>query len=329
MRKAASPEERLDHFIARANAAYYAARDPFADFVTAPELSQVFGELLGLWACVVWQAMGSPPRFLFVEAGPGRGTLMADALHAAGRAMMAFGEAAELAFIESSPPLTAGLARKFPSATIYTHIEHIPDGPMILLANEFLDALPVRQFIRREDGWKERFVADGAFTEQATSMALPDDPVGSVRERGEAACAVIAHLAARLTRDIGAALFIDYGPAETGAGDSLQAIRDGRPADPLADPGAADVTAHVDFQALAAVARRQGAACFGPEAQGAFLARLGIHERTAQLGRNAAPEGAARLIAATQRLTMPEAMGALFKAFAIASPTLSKPPGFA
>jgi NADH dehydrogenase [ubiquinone] 1 alpha subcomplex assembly factor 7 len=321
--------ERLDQFMARANAAYYASRDPFANFVTAPEISQVFGELLGLWACVVWQAMGSPPRFLFAEAGPGRGTLMADALRAAGRALLAFGESAELAFIETSPPLIEGLRRKFPSATIYTQVEHIPDGPMILLANEFLDALPIRQFVRREAGWMERFVADGAFQERITGEALPDDPIGSVREHGEVACNIMAHLAARLTRDVGAALFVDYGPMESAAGDSLQAIRDGRPADPLAGPGSADLTAHVDFQALAMVAREQGAACFGPEAQGAFLARLGIHERTAQLGRNAFPQDAAKLIAATQRLTMPEAMGGLFKAFAIASPTLSKPSGFA
>ena len=321
--------ERLDAFMARANAAYYAGRDPFADFVTAPEISQVFGELLGLWACVAWQAMGSPPRFFFVEAGPGRGTLMADALRAAGRAMLAFGEAAELVFVETSLPLIENLKRKFPSAVIYPQIEAIPAGPMILLANEFLDALPIRQFVRRQAAWMERFVTAGAFTEQATDEALPDDPLGSVRERGEAACGTVARLAARLTRDVGAALFLDYGPMTSAAGDSLQAIRDGRPADPLADPGAADLTAHVDFRALAKVAGEAGAACFGPEPQGAFLARLGIHERTAQLGRNASPEEATRLIAATRRLTMPEAMGGLFKAFAVTSPTLSKPPGFA
>jgi NADH dehydrogenase [ubiquinone] 1 alpha subcomplex assembly factor 7 len=324
--------ERLDRFMARANAAYYAGRDPFADFVTAPELSQVFGELLGLWACVVWQAMGSPARFLLVEAGPGRGTLMADALRAAGRALLAFGEAAELGFIETSPPLIEGLVRKFPSAAIYASIEDVPAGPMILLANEFLDALPIRQFVRRESGWMERFVTDGAFAEHPAEAqidpALPDDPPGSVRERGDAACRFVGILAERLTRDVGAGLFLDYGPKESAAGESLQAICDGRPADPLADPGSADLTAHVDFAALAAVARAAGTGCFGPEAQGAFLARLGIHERTAQLGRSAAAEDALSLIASTRRLTMPEAMGALFKAFAIASPTLAAPPGF-
>jgi NADH dehydrogenase [ubiquinone] 1 alpha subcomplex assembly factor 7 len=314
--------------MARANAAYYAGQNPFADFVTAPELSQVFGELLGLWACVVWRNMGSPPRFLLVEAGPGRGTLMADALRAAGRALLAFGEAAELAFIETSPPLAEALARKFPSATIYTQFEDIPAGPMILLANEFLDALPIRQFVKREAGWMERHVEDGAFAECATESVLPDDPVGSVRERDEAAADLVARVAARLTRDIGAALFLDYGPKDSATGESLQAIRDGQPADPLADPGTADLTAHVDFAALASVARQAGAACFGPEAQGAFLARLGIHERTAQLGRHADADAAFRLLAATRRLTTPEAMGALFKAFAITSPTLPAPPGF-
>ena len=321
--------ERLDEFMARANAAYYAGRDPFADFVTAPELSQVFGELLGLWCCVVWQAMGSPERFRLIEAGPGRGTLMGDALRAAGRAMLAFGEAAELGFIETSPRLIEGLRRTFPSAAIHARFEDIPDGPMILLANEFLDALPVRQFVRREAGWMERFVADGAFTEHPTDEALPDDPVGAVRERGEAGRDFVARVAARLTRDVGAALFLDYGPMESAAGESLQAVREGRPADPLADPGAADLTAHVDFQALAGVAQEAGANCFGPEAQGAFLIRLGIHERTAQLGRNVTAEEAAKLIASTRRLTAPEAMGALFKAFAVASPTLPSLPGFA
>lgn len=320
--------ERLDEFMERANAAYYAGRDPFADFVTAPEISQVFGELLGLWACVVWQGMGSPPRFQLIEAGPGRGTLMSDALRAAGRAMMAFGEAAELGFIETSPHLAEALARKFPAATIYPRLSALPPAPMILFGNEFLDALPIRQFVRRKQGWMERHVEDGRYAEQPAIEELPDDPEGSVRERGDAARAFVGAVAGRLTRDIGAALFVDYGPMESAAGESLQAIREGRPADPLADPGGADLTAHVDFAALAAEARARGAACFGPVAQGAFLARLGIHERTAQLGRNASAEDAARLIASTRRLTTPEAMGALFKALAIASPTLPPPPGF-
>lgn len=324
----ANGTERLDAFMARASAAYYAARDPFEDFTTAPEISQVFGELLGLWACVVWQSMGSPPRFLLVEAGPGRGTLMADALRAAGQAMMAFGETAELGFIETAPRLIQNLTRKFPTATIYARLEDIPAIPMILLGNEFLDALPIRQFVRRDAGWMERHVADGAFTEIPTDEALPDDPPGAVRERSDAGLALVAAVAARLMRDVGAALFLDYGPMESAAGESLQAIRDGRPADSLADPGEADITAHVDFAALAAEARKHGARCFGPVAQGAFLARLGIHERTAQLGRNAGAETAIRLIAATRRLTMAEAMGALFKAFAVTSPTLPAPPGF-
>jgi NADH dehydrogenase [ubiquinone] 1 alpha subcomplex assembly factor 7 len=325
----ADKAERLDAFMARASAAYYAAHDPFADFTTAPEISQVFGELLGLWACVTWQSMGSPRRLLLVEAGPGRGTLMMDALRAAGKVMLAFGEAAELGFIETSPRLIDTLTRKFPAATVYARLEEIPAGPMILLGNEFLDALPIRQFIRRDAGWMERHVAAGAFTEQPTGEALPDDPEGAVRERGDAAREFVAAVAARLMRDVGAALFLDYGPAESASGESLQAVRDGRPADPLADPGEADLTAHVDFAALAAAAREQGAQCFGPVPQGAFLARLGIHERTAQLGQSADPQAAIRLMTATRRLTTPEAMGALFKALAVASPTLPMPPGFA
>lgn len=322
--------ERLDRFMARANAAYYGNRDPFADFVTAPEISQIFGEILGLWAGIVWQAMGSPNPVILAEAGPGRGHLMQDALRAASRALPDFVDSISLHFIETSPRLRGMLAERFPAATFHDDPSSLPDGPLILLANEFLDALPIRQFIRRDGAWRERHVADGAFIEQGDAdRPLPDDPDGTIREVGDDAASFVSGLASRIAAQGGSALFIDYGPAESGPGDSLQAIRDGQPADPLTAAGHADLTAHVDFAALAKRATDAGCRSFGPMSQGAFLAALGIHERTAALGRNAAPDDAAKLLASTRRLTAAEAMGSLFKALAIAHPSLDLLPGFA
>lgn len=314
--------------MARANAAYYATHDPFADFATSPEISQIFGELLGLWAGLVWQAMGAPERIVFAEAGPGRGTLMRDALRAIRRAVPDFAGALSLHLIETSPRLIGELAASLPQATIHPDLTSLPDGPIILIGNEFLDALPIRQFILRETGWTERHVENGRFIEIPTDMTLPSEEPGLVWEYGEAAEGFVAALATRIARMDGAALLIDYGPASSGLGETLQAIRAGAPADPLVEPETADLTAHVDFSWLAAVAAKAGCSVSGPIAQGAFLAGLGIHERTAQLGCKASPEIAARLLAATRRLTSAEAMGSLFKALAIRHPSLPIPPGF-
>ncbi len=303
--------------MARANAAYYAARDPFADFTTAPELTQVFGELLGSWARVVWQMLGAPTPLLLVEAGPGRGVLMADALRA-------FGPGAEVHFIETSARLRAAQREQVPAAAWHETLEEVPAGPMILLANEFLDALPVRQFVRRDAGWQERHVEAGAYLELASDEPLPDDPPGSVREVNQAAREFVAAVARR-----GAvALFLDYGPEHGGAGASVQAIRNGAAADPLAAAGEADLTAHVDFAALQAVARREGAATQGPVKQNAFLTALGLHQRTDALARRAPAQAAGRLLAAARRLTAPEAMGSLFKAFAVCPAGFPPLPGF-
>ena len=155
--------------MARANAAYYAAKNPFADFTTAPEISQVFGEILGLWAAETWQAMGAPESVVLAEAGPGRGTLMADALRAIHRAAPAFARALRLHLVEISPALRAAQAEKLPGAVWVERVEDLPPGPLLLLANEFLDALPIRQFVRRADAWAERFVAEGRFVEVAPS----------------------------------------------------------------------------------------------------------------------------------------------------------------
>jgi NADH dehydrogenase [ubiquinone] 1 alpha subcomplex assembly factor 7 len=322
--------ERLDAFLARANQAYYATRDPFADFTTSPEISQVFGELLGLWAAVVWRTMGAPDTVILAEAGPGRGTLMADALRAI-RLVPDFAAALRLHLVETSPRLRAVQADRLPGATWHDRIEDLPPGPLLLLANEFLDALPIRQHVRRGDGWTERFVADGTFLEQPADAppgaAGHEIAEGEVVETCPAATELAAHLGARLASQGGAALLVDYGPARSAPGDSLQALAGGRPCDPLAEPGAADLTADVDFQAIADAA--SPAATHGPRAQGLFLAELGLFQRTGRLAETLPPARAAGLIASAQRLAEPDRMGRLFKAIAVCHPDLPTPPGFA
>ncbi len=322
----AAVPERLDKFMARANAEYYASCDPFRDFVTAPEISQVFGELLGLWAAALWDLMGRPGRVIIAEAGPGRGTLMQDALRAIRQMAPAFHAALSLHLVETSPRLRVVQAERLEAAW-HDRLEDIPPGPMILLANEFLDALPIRQWVRRNGLWIERYVADGAFVECLSAEDLGGAPDGRVIERCDVAHDLMRHLAARLGRDGGAALFLDYGPEHSAPGDSLQALRDGRPADPLADPGKADLTAHVDFAALAASAAPLGVV--GPVPQGLFLARLGLFQRTDRLARGQDLQTAMRLVAASRRLAEPDGMGRLFKAMALCHPSLPTPPGFA
>ena len=313
--------------MARANAAYYATHDPFQDFTTSPEITQVFGEIMGLWAAVVWDTMGRPDPVLLVECGPGRGTLMSDALRAAGRVVPAFRSALRLHLIETSPRLRA-LQAGLPDATWHDTLDTVPDGPVILIANEFLDALPIRQLVRRGAGWTERFVDGGAFVEQPASPPGRQAGDGETVELCEAGTAVVAAVAGRVVRDGGAALFLDYGPAHSAPGDSLQALRGGQPADPLADPGAADLTAHVDFEALATAARHAGAAVHGPVPQGPLLAALGLFQRTGRLAQTLPPARAASLVQAAQRLAEPDRMGRLFKALAVCHPDLPVPPGF-
>jgi SAM-dependent MidA family methyltransferase len=324
--------ERLDAYMARANAAYYAERDPFADFTTSPEISQVFGELLGLWAAVCWHGMGSPRRVALIEAGPGRGTLMADALRAVLQADPPFMSALRLHFVETSPRLRAVLGDRFPSATFHDGFATVPDGPFLLLANEFLDALPIRQFVRRHDGWKERFVAAGRWDERPAAdvpLSWADDPDGTIRELSPAATAFVQAVASRCCAQRGAALFIDYGPEHDAPGESLQAIAGGAAADPLASPaGTADLTAHVNFPGLAAIARAAGAAVHGPVAQGIFLARLGLFQRTHRLARSLPPGKAQAFTDSARRLGEPDRMGRLFKAIAISHPSMSSCPGF-
>ena len=322
--------ERLDHFMSRAVAAYYAARDPFGvsgDFTTAPEISQAFGECLGLWAAVTWDLMGRPDPVLLVELGPGRGTLMADALRAVAEMVPPFRAALRVHLVETSPRLREVQASRVPDATWHDAIATLPPGPAIVIGNEFLDALPIRQFVRRGDTWMERHVAAGAFVEAPAADAppLPDTAEeGAVQEVNEPALAIAAALGARVATQGGAALFIDYGPAESGFGDSLQAMSAHGPADPLGPAGEADLTAHVDFGAVARAAHAAGAAVQGPLPQGVFLARLGLHSRAAAL----AARGGPKHLAAAQRLTAPEHMGRLFKALCLCHPSLPVLPGF-
>lgn len=334
----ATPEERLDRFMARANAGYYATRDPFADFITAPEITQAFGEILGAWAAVVWQSMGSPDPVLLIEAGPGRGTLMADALRLIGRLAPDFAHVLRLHLVETSPRLRAIQHDALAPAAVapivwHDRLEDVPDGPFILLANEFLDALPIRQLVRTQAGWMERHVRDGEFVlHDADPPPWPLDrrmvDPGGVIEICEPALAIAGLLARRLTGTVGAALFLDYGLDQAVAGETLQALRQGQPADPLLDPGQADLTAHVDFPALRDVALDIGAAVHGPTGQGAFLTALGLFARTERLARGRAPGEARALIDGAHRLAAPERMGRLFKAMAICHPSIGELPGF-
>lgn len=325
---------------------YYITRDPLGaagDFTTAPEISQMFGELLGLWAVAAWQQMGAPAQFRLVELGPGRGTLMADALRAA-RLVPAFGAAASVHLVETSPALRAAQARAVtplaPRLQWHDRVEEVPEGPAIVLANEFFDALPVDQYVRRAGRWHERRVGlgpDGALAfglhpaparvAEAFAAHLPPPDEGDVLEHMETGPA--RALASRLSAQGGFALVVDYGHAG-GYGDTLQAVAKHRFADPLADPGGADLTAHVDFAALAHLGRAAGLAAFGPIGQGVFLDRLGLAHRAERLMREAEADTRDAVAAAARRLAGigPGEMGALFKVLVLAHPALGAPPAF-
>jgi SAM-dependent MidA family methyltransferase len=344
-RLAAGEEVTVATAMALANAHYYATRDPFGaggDFITAPEISQVFGELVGLWAAEVWRQMGAPPVLRLVELGPGRGTLMADALRAA-KVLPAFREALSVELVETSPVLRTRQAATLEDARIaprwHRRLEDVPDGPAIVVANEFFDALPVRQLMAGAGGWHERILeaaADGAlrFAAAAQSCEPPPGipaalPPGSVVEFSPASAEMMAVLAARLAAHGGAALIIDYGHVVSAPGETLQALRRHHYADVLTDLGEADLTAHVDFAALGRAAAAAGAALHGPIAQRDFLLRLGLAARVARLAAGAG-EGAAAVERAAGRLIdpAPTGMGALFKVLAVTDPRLPPPPGF-
>jgi SAM-dependent MidA family methyltransferase len=316
---------------------YYTTRDPFGaggDFVTAPEVSQMFGEIVGAWLIHTWRLAGAPSPVLLVELGPGRGTLMADVLRVATRAPD-FHRAVSVHLMETSPPLRARqrdrLSERGFRVEWHAGFGEIPEGAALVVANEFFDALPLRQFVRSNGAWRERVVgldANGALAFGIGAGRLdsgPEASEGSVLELRPAADALVAEIAARIVVSGGAALVIDYGHLG-GFGDTLQAVRGHAFADPLASPGEADLTAHVDFAALARRARAEGAAAHGPMAQGAFLLALGLEERAARLGKAAGEAARASLQAAVDRLAGPAQMGALFKVMAVTRPGLIPPP---
>nr|WP_243843444.1 SAM-dependent methyltransferase [Sphingomonas vulcanisoli] len=326
----------VERFMALANARYYATRDPLGqkgDFITAPEISQMFGEIVGLALADTWQRAGRPDC-VYVELGPGRGTLAEDAL----RAMEVAGLAPPVHFIETSPLLRDKQARAVPNALWHETIETLPtDLPLLIVANEFFDALPLRQFIRTFSGWRERMVGWGAEGFAATAgdepmeKQIPDhlvdgDP-GGIVERNPTAAAIMKALGARLAAQGGAMLAIDYGHHGHEAGDTLQALHAHAYADPFARPGSSDLSAHVDFTALAKAARKGGAHLSGPIEQGQWLVRLGISDRAAALTRGA-PHRAEEIRAAYRRLTDAEEMGELFKVLGIHASSWPRLAGF-
>lgn len=329
-------------FMAYANAHYYATRDPLGaagDFITAPEISQVFGELIGLWCADLWLRAGSPAPVAWVELGPGRGTLAADAL----RAMHRFGLRPDVHLVETSPVLRDLQAAAVPGATFHADVSTLPeDRPLLIVANEFFDALPIRQLVMTEGGWRERVVTIAEGTagprfapaagrvpmDAAVPVALRHQGRGAIIETSPAASAIALDLAQLVVAQGGTLLVIDYGYAVAAPGDTLQAVARHLHADPFADVGERDLTAHVDFGALAQVGHRVGARVDGPVGQGAFLETLGIAERMAALIA-AQPDRADGIAADQQRLTSPDAMGTLFKAMALSAPHWPAPEGFA
>ena len=326
---------------------YYATRDPFGasgDFITAPEISQVFGELIGLWLVQAWTDQGRPRNPRLVELGPGRGTLMADILRTAKLAPQ-FLEELEVVLVEASPVLRTIQERQTAGSGVPVRWQaQFGDGlderPLFLVANEFFDALPVRQYVKTDRGWCERMVtAEGgelAFAlapvpvpKAAIPGGLETAPEGGVYETSPATLALAEDIARIVARRGGAALVADYGyAARSGFGETLQAVGRHRFADVLAGPGADDLSAHVDFAALAAAGKRGGATVRGPVTQGMFLATIGLVERAEQLMKTN-PESAQTLIAATERLIGNDQMGRLFKVLAFMPPSLTDVAGFA
>lgn len=320
---------------------YYATRDPFGsagDFITAPEISQMFGELVGLALAQAWLDAGAPTPFLLAEAGPGRGTLMADIWRAT-RGVPGFHAAASVWLIEASAHLRGVQADRLAGLPVQwaDRIEDLPDGPLFFIGNEFLDALPIRQFTRQGNGWAETRVGLTGDTltlgrtppqpVDALTARLADTPEAGIVEICPAAEAVAAKLGTRIAAQGGLALLIDYGESVS-RGDTFQALRAHTPVDPLAEPGLADLTAHVAFAPLAAAARAAGAAATGPIPQGLWLERLGITARAQALAARLTGAPLASHIAAHRRLTHPAEMGHLFKVLAIHPAAAPLPPGF-
>ena len=327
----------LTQYMAESNARYYAKADPLGsagDFVTAPEISQMFGELIGLWLADMWIRAGREEPVHYVELGPGRGTLARDAL----RAMQRHGLEPRVHLVEGSTALKELQLRAVPEAIFHADLANVPlNGPILLVANEFLDALPVRQLIRTPAGWREvtvategeRFVCvPGARPmDAAVPEALRDAGEGTLIETSPAAAAVLYEVAGRLTKQGGAALFIDYGHAEERTGSTFQAVRAHRKVDPFEAPGEADLTAHVDFATLARIAQSRDSRWLGTVGQGQWLRALGIDARAEALSLSA-PQHREALHRARDRLVDADQMGELFKVMGLAAPGWPDGAGF-
>ncbi len=327
----------LMHYMGESNARYYASRDPLGaggDFITAPEISQMFGELIGLWLADMWIRAGREMPVHYVELGPGRGTLARDALAAAKR----YGLTPSVHLVEGSLELRDIQLAAVPSAQFHDDLSSVPMyGPVLIVGNEFLDALPVRQLVKTADGWRERMVAmqGDRFIPiagtQPMDAALPEArrqaPDGTIIETCPGAAAVVYEIAGRLREQGGAALLIDYGHDALRDGSTLQAVREHRMVDPFILPGEADLTAHVDFATLAMIAQSRGVKWLGTVPQGRWLRELGIETRAESLAAFA-PEHAAAIHAAKDRLIGEGQMGLLFKVMGLAAPTWPDGAGF-
>jgi len=318
---------------------YYPTRDPLGadgDFITAPEISQMFGEVLGLWVLQSWRDMGSPPGVKLVELGPGRGVMMGDMLRSL-RLDPGFLQSASVHLVEASPALQAvqGETLRMSPCPVLWHdrLGDVPQGPVIVVGNEYLDCLPIRQFIRQGGAWWERVVTiseDGLAFAQSTAKSsddLGDAPNGTLTETRPATAQLVEHLAERFRAHSGRALFIDYGPAESAFGDTLQALVSHVKVDPLDEPGEADLTARVDFEVFAREADRAGLTVHGPVTQAALLSRLGLEIRATALVRGN-PDAQAVIGRQVKRLTSGNEMGTLFKAISLSAMHLPAPLGF-
>jgi NADH dehydrogenase [ubiquinone] 1 alpha subcomplex assembly factor 7 len=326
---------------------YYRTRDPLGeagDFVTSPEISQVFGEIIGLWCAVTWQNTGAPKNSHLIELGPGRGTLMADILRTAQNVMPAFAEAIDVHLVETGKVLRQQQQETLNGYHVDWHdrFDEIPSGPVLVIANEFFDALPIDQYMMTEEGWRERRITVDQERDDllfrpcvptaAINPTIPDElgspPIGSIFERSTAGERIAGDITERIATYGGAALIIDYGHVRPGLGDTLQAVKSHKYHDPLASIGEADLTAHVDFSALGNAAKAAGGIVHGPIFQGEFLTALGIEQRTEALAAKATPDQTNILSSGSRRLITADGMGTLFKVMAVTSTTDSIPAGF-
>jgi SAM-dependent MidA family methyltransferase len=327
----------LSEYMGIANAAYYAAKDPIGedgDFVTAPEISQMFGELIGIWLSDLWMRKGRPGHIHYVELGPGRGTLAADAL----RTMLKFECKPQIHFVETSPVLKEKQAALHSSAAWHKSIDSLPDdGPLLIVANEFFDALPVEQFVSTADGWlrqmvdreRNKFIAvpGTQVIEKQMSRSSAGLPAGTILESSPASVQILGELSHRIAQQGGAILIIDYGYDQPGTGSTLQAVKNHLPISPFDSPGTSDLTAHVDFHSLANIAKTRLLSVHGPVEQGQWLKALGIDQRAGKLAENS-PGKAEDIRAAHRRLTHVDEMGRLFRVMAATSMDWPEPEGF-